>query len=212
MTNDAPALVPLDHDPVQPGFDIVLRGCDRGQVARQIGWLQEQLPAADREMEAVQEALRQARGEAADARRQADRAEQQLQRGKPTFEALGERIVQMLTLAEQEADGLRAAARQDAARIREEVGAEAAAARRDIAEQRRAAEAEAAGIVASAKQEGQRIVTDARRQAAEVTNAAQRQVEAATRQRDAIHAELLRVRERFSAVMGAGAPAPKSAE
>ncbi len=213
----APALVPLDHDPVQPGFDIVLRGYDRGQVDRQLNWLEEQLGAADREMESSHEALRQARQEAADAKQQAQRAAAELDRGRPTFEALGKRIAQMLTLAEQEAEALLGAARSDVERTHKELGAEQAVMRRETQDQRRGAEQEAATIVERARQEAQRVVTDARRHAAEVTQAGQRQVDAMSRQRDAIHAELVRVQERFAAVMGspvdlaAGATTAKAA-
>jgi chromosome segregation ATPase len=203
MTNDTSnPVIPLEADGVQPGFDIVLRGYDRGQVDRQIGWLEEQLGAADREATGLTEALRRAESDSAEARRQAEKAAAELARGRPTFEALGERIGTILRLAEEEADALRHDGAAEVERARNAWAAELAGARRALAEEQRAAQQQAAAILAQARQEAQAIVTDARRSAAETTSAAQRQVDAMSRQQDAIHTELLRVRERFAAVMG----------
>lgn len=195
-------VIPLEAEGVQPGFDIVLRGYDRGQVDRQITWLEEQLGATDRETAALTEALRRAEHESVEARKQAEKVSAELTRGKPTFEALGERIGTILRLAEEEAEELRRTGGAELEQARNAWTAEHGAARRTLDEEQRNGQQQAASILAQAQQEAQRIVTDARRAAAETTGAAQRQVEAMSRQRDAIHAELLRVRERFAAVMG----------
>ncbi|MEP6462167.1 MAG: hypothetical protein ABJC62_01840 [Frankiaceae bacterium] len=203
MTNDSShQVIPLEADGVQPGFDIVIRGYDRGQVDRQIGWLEEQLRATDRQIAALTEALQRAEQNSAEARRQAEQAAAALERGRPTFEALGERIGTILRLAEEEAEALRQAGRSDVERQHNQWTAELTAAEQALAEQQQAAEQQVAALLAQARQEAQHIVTDARRSAAETTSAAQRQVEAMSRQRDAIHAELLRTRERFAAVLG----------
>lgn len=203
MTNDASnPVIPLEPDGVQPGFDIVLRGYDRGQVDRQISWLEEQLGATDRETATLTEALRRAEHDAAQARRQADQAAAELERGRPTFEALGERVSTMLRLAEEEAEALKAAGQTEVDRARAQSAEELAAAHRALAEAHQAAEQQAQAVLGQAREEAQRLITEARRSAAETTSAAQHQVDAMSRQRDAIHAELLRVRERFAAVMG----------
>jgi cell division septum initiation protein DivIVA len=91
-------------------FDVVMRGYDRRQVDDYIASLY-----------------------AAHAKLQAE-----LRRGRPSFEALGERVSQILVIAEAEADEMREHARQDAAQTRRqaEVEAEAlgAAARRELEE------------------------------------------------------------------------------
>src|SRR5664279_4042353 len=189
MTNDAGnTVLPLDSDGVQPGFDIVLRGYDRGQVDRQVSWLEEQLGAADRDLQAVTETLRRTEQDATAARRQAEKAAAELARGKPTFEALGERVTAILSLAEEEADVLRQGGREEAEETRQELLAEHAAARDAAQQERRTAQQQSEAILAQAQQEAQRVISDARRHAAETTGAAQRQVEAMTRQRDASRA------------------------
>jgi len=213
MTNDAGnTVLPLDSDGVQPGFDIVLRGYDRGQVDRQVSWLEEQLGAADRDLQAVTETLRRTEQDATAARRQAEKAAAELARGKPTFEALGERVTAILSLAEEEADVLRQGGREEAEETRQELLAEHAAARDAAQQERRTAQQQSEAILAQAQQEAQRVIGDARRHAAETTSAAQRQVEAMTRQRDAIRAELARVRERFAAVMSGTVDLAEAAE
>lgn len=216
MTNDPTPVIPLEAEGVQPGFDIVLRGYDRGQVDRQIGWLEEQLGATDRQMQALTEALRQAEHDAVIARQQAAKAAAELERGRPTFEALGERIATILRLAEEEAAAMRQAGGAEIERYRGEWSTELTAAQRSLDEAKGTAEQQAQATMAAAQQEAQRVVTEARRSAAETTSAATRQVEAMAKQRDAIHAELVRVRERFAAVLGGtidvieqpGKPAP----
>ncbi len=203
MTNDpSNQVLPLEAEGVQPGFDIVLRGYDRGQVDRQVGWLEEQLGATDRQVQALTEAVRRAEHDTVEARRQAEKSASELARGRPTFEALGERIATMLRLAEEEAEEYRRTGRADIERARGEWATELAASQHALEEQRRAAEKQVEALVAQARHDAERIVTDARRSAAETTGAAQRQVEAMSRQRDAIHQELVRVQERFAAVMG----------
>jgi DivIVA domain-containing protein len=133
-----PALVP-DRPGQTEGFDLVLRGYDRHQVdahlartAALVTDMQEALAAAG------------ARESAYAAELAAVRAE--LERGRPTFDALGERVAQMLTLAEAEAAQMRSDAEHDATALR-------AAAEREAADIRSDARREADELGATARRE-----------------------------------------------------------
>jgi DivIVA domain-containing protein len=125
---------------VQPyNFDLVLRGYDRHQVHQhldRVAALIEQLRTD------LAEATRRESANAAElARLRGD-----LERGRPSYDSLGERVSQILGLAEGEADQLRADARRDADGWRDAAGREAADIR---SEARREAEA----LVAAARSE-----------------------------------------------------------
>jgi DivIVA domain-containing protein len=116
---------PVASSPYPPHFDVVLRGYDRRQV--------------DDHLARIGVEQTQLRSE--------------LERDRPSFDALGHRVSQMLELAEAEAAQMRAQAAEEAARVREEALREAeelgAAARRDLAalhEQRRTVLAQLATI------------------------------------------------------------------
>ena len=92
-------------------FAVVLRGYDRHQVddylsqlGTYVAQLREDLAQALAREEATGLELSQVRAE--------------LERGRPSFDALGERVSQLLGLAETEADQLRASARSDAEETR----------------------------------------------------------------------------------------------
>jgi DivIVA domain-containing protein len=89
-------------------FDVVMRGYDRRQVDDYL-----------------------ARAAAVDAQMRSE-----LERGRPSFDALGKRVTQMLELAEAEAEQMRMQAREEAARVRQQAAREAeelgAAARREL--------------------------------------------------------------------------------
>lgn len=204
MTEEATAgLVPLDEETEQRGFDVVLRGYDRTQVDRHVAWLEELLATAEQQGSAAEQAANAAREEAARARRDAGAMQAQLERGRPTYQALGERIGHMLTLAEQEADAMRAAARTEVDGLQGKLAQQEAAAGKEREGRSRAAEQEAAALVRRAREEADRVVGEARRQAAGMTAQAQQQVDQLTGQRDAIRAELTRLRDGLAAAMGA---------
>ena len=93
-----------------PHFDVLLRGYDRRQVDEYVA------------------------GQAGDLAR----LREQFERGRPSFDALGRRVAQILELAEAEADEMRSQAGAEATRVREQAVVEAeqlgAAARRELAE------------------------------------------------------------------------------
>jgi len=137
-----PAESVLDPSPPDSGrvaFDVVLRGYERHQVDRHLADLGERAErlhadlelAHSRELAALQDA---------------SRARAELDRGRPSFDALGERVTQLLGLAEAEAQAMREAAASDAALERAEASKAAAAMRSD-------AERDSEQILASSKAE-----------------------------------------------------------
>ncbi len=197
------SLVPLEEETEQRGFDVVLRGYDRTQVDRHVAWLEELLATAEQHAAAAEQSAGSAREEVVRVRRDAGAMQAELERGRPTYEALGERIGKMLALAEQEADALRATGRAEAEALQGRLQQHEAANAKEREGRNRAAEQQAASLVAKARGEADRVVGEARRQAAGTTQAAQQQVEALARQRDAIRAELTRLRDGLAAAMGA---------
>jgi hypothetical protein len=123
----------------QDHFDLALRGYDRHQVDRYVyaaSVLVEQLRAelsqtAQRELAATAELVR---------------IQAEHERGKPSFDALGERVTQMLGLAEREAAQLRSDAERDAAALRH-------ASEREAADTRSDARREAEELGAAARRE-----------------------------------------------------------
>jgi cell division septum initiation protein DivIVA len=195
---EAAPLVPMDDRPT--GFDIVLRGYDRDQVDRHISWLEGLLTQAEDATAAATSAADQARAEAMAARQDATTARAELERGRPTFDALGERIVTMLKLAEEEADELRARAHADVESITREARAmhERSTTERDAIIGK--AEREAYDIVQAARAQAQQVLTQAQERAEAINQDAQRRVGELSAQRDAIRAELARLHEQLTAL------------
>jgi DivIVA domain-containing protein len=124
-------------------FDLVLRGYDRHQVdahldrvAAVVEQLRVELTESARRESATTAELAMVRAE--------------MERGKPSFDALGERVSQMLRLAESEAAQLRSDADHDAKALRQ------------------AAEREAADIRSDARRDAEELGASARRELAEL--------------------------------------------
>ncbi len=165
------------------GFDVVLRGYDRHQVdghLARVAVLVEQLRA--------ELAGSTARESAATA--ELARVSAELERGRPSFDALGERVSQMLGLAESEAAQMRSDAERDATALRH------------------AAEREAADIRSDARREAEELGAAARREVAEL---ADRRVELLTeiaQMRDALDGILAGASEQWPSLSPSQAPLP----
>ena len=132
--------VSLAATPAQPsGFDLVLRGYERHQVDRYVYHLTVLLEELRSRLGDSSQREAVATAELADVRAE-------LERGRPSFEALGERVSKMLTLAESEAAQLRADAERDAKALRH-------ASEREAAEIRTAAHRDAEELGAAARRE-----------------------------------------------------------
>src|SRR4051812_4065598 len=117
-----------------PTFDVVRKGYDREQVAETLAGLDADLRVAlaDRDAAVSRSAdlarqLQALHGEAEQLWRRAATA------SAPTFENMGERISNMLQLAEEEAAEIRRAGQEQAAALQSAVAAEAEALRERIA-------------------------------------------------------------------------------
>lgn len=125
-------------------FDVVLRGYERHQVdghlarvALLVDQLRTELVGAAARERAAHEELAGVRAE--------------LERGRPSFDALGERVSQLLGLAESEADQMRQDADRDATALRH------------------AAEREAADTRSDARRDAEELGAAARREVAELS-------------------------------------------
>jgi dsDNA-specific endonuclease/ATPase MutS2 len=191
-------LVPMEER--APGFDVVLRGYDREQVDRHIAWLEDLLAQAESTSAEHQGLAEQARADAMRAHQQAAKAQAELERGRPTFDALGERIASMLTLAEEEADHLREQAHRDV----EQITADAHALQQSTQSQRDEivgrAEQEAQAIVAAARQQAEALLADSKRRIEALEADAHRRLAELSAQRDEIRTELARLHQQLAAL------------
>ena len=152
-----------------PQFRLVMRGYDPADVDRVISGLQQRAIEAEASVAEIETRLKQARASAA----QAEPPE------PPTYEHLGERVGQILALADQEARELRERAQAETEEARK-LAEQAAVSVRDDADQysdhrRRDADAE-----------GARVLADARRAADEERDAAERDAAALRQEGEAV--------------------------
>lgn len=157
---------PLQED----SFDIVMRGYSRGQV-------DEYVKRTKRQVEELEARLARAEREAEDARRDRDRArnevaaaERKLASHEPSYEDLGERLTQILRLAQEEAEERRSTIISDAERAQGEAKEEARRIRDEVEEKRSEAASEADRLREQGQEEADRV-----RQEAEETAESRRQ-------------------------------------
>lgn len=184
MTDEAPtARLTDDTGPLgldERTFDQVFRGYDRAQV--------------DNELARMDAMLDKAEQHAAELEREV--ASLRMQKGGPSYEALGPRITQMLTLAEEEAKEIRQRAVEETA--------EATAKRNSLLSE---GEEESRRVVVAAGERADAIVAEARSKAEQILADTQREVEFLERKRDAIRTELEQLHTRLLAAMGAASDA-----
>ena len=156
-------------------FELVRRGYEPMQVNRRL----EELTAAVAQANAQRDALA-ARLDAVE--RQRSEAPAPTEPELPTFEHLGDRVGQILTLADQEADELRRTAYAEVTAERERLEEETARLRGE-------ADRYAADTRSGAETEAARIVEDARRAADERLDNAERDAAARIQEAEAIYEE-----------------------
>ncbi len=164
---------PLQED----SFDVVLRGYSRGQVdeyvrrtRRQLEELQTRVHRADREADDVRLDRDRARNELAAAHRK-------LESREPSYEDLGERLTQILRLAQEEAAERRSEAQTDADRIRTDAEEAVRDINRDVEEKRSSAEGDAERLRAEAREEAERVRSEAEDSAERARREAQEQAD-----------------------------------
>jgi len=153
-------------------FTTVRRGYDPTEVERAIGQVQSEVADLRSRLEAAEAAAQQARSEAA-ASREALLSREAQEPELPTYAHLGERVGQILALAEAEAAEVRDRVLGEVETLRKEAEQEAGALRADAdryaEETRRDAEAEGARVLADARK-----AADGERDAAERDASARR--------------------------------------
>lgn len=160
-------------------FTTVRRGYDPAEVERALGQVQAEVADLRSRLQAAEADAEQARGDASTSREALVSREAQ-EPEPPTFAHLGDRIGQILSLAETEAAEIRDRVVGEVEALRKEAEAEAGAVRaeadRYAEETRRDAEAE-----------GARLVADARTAAESERDAAERDASARRAEAEALH-------------------------
>jgi cell division septum initiation protein DivIVA len=171
-----------------PAFELVRRGYDRDQVENHLGWLEDQLRNAEMSRDAAEHA-------AASAAAEAEAAREALESGRPLWQEFGDRITQILSLAEEQGSEIRTQRSREADELLTDARQSAADADRTHGELIREAEAKAEQIMSSARAEADRIVSQAQQRAAEEEHSAAVRLAELERQRDAVNAQLTRLHE-----------------
>lgn len=158
-----------------PQFRVVLRGYEPAQVDRRLEELSIAVHEAARQRDDLLHRLTSLEEDRA--RRGAG-----LPADPPTFDQLGERVAQILNLAEEEAADIRRRASQDVQGMQGELGDLAAKVRTD-------ADRYASAVRTEAETEAARILQEARRTVEERLEAAERQAAARLQEADAVYQE-----------------------
>ncbi|MGB9378380.1 MAG: DivIVA domain-containing protein, partial [Mycobacteriales bacterium] len=156
--------------PAQPTFDVALRGYDRRQVDEYLDRIEHDLSIvqAERDAAAVRMAATEKRMNELETQLREARHELE-ESGRPTYAGLGKKVEQLLTIAEEEADRLRADALRDTAAERAAAGGLVEQAQKEAEQARREFEStlEARRKKAEEQEAQFRTETERRRAAAE---------------------------------------------
>ncbi len=174
-----------------PAFELVRRGYDRDQVENHLGWLEDQLRNAEIARDAAEQV-------AATASAEAEAAREALELGRPQWNELGDRITQILNLAEEQGTEIRVQRTREADELLADARQAAIDADRVHGQRIREAEAQANQIVADAQAEADSLLARVRQQAADEERAAGRRLAELERQRDAVNAQLSRLHDALS--------------
>jgi vacuolar-type H+-ATPase subunit H len=188
-----------------PAFELVRRGYDRDQVENHLAWLEDQLRNAEIARDAAEHA-------AATASTEAEAAREELERGRPQWHELGDRVTQILTLAEEQGADIRAQRTREADELLNQARQTNADTERSCAALARQAEQQADDLVAKAQTEATQIVTKAQgdadrllartqQQATEQERLSNRRLTDLEQQRDAVNAQLTRLHEALASAL-----------
>lgn len=177
-----------------PVFDLVRRGYDREQVDSHLAWLEERVQEAEQAREAAEASASQASAAA-------EQARDELESGRPSWDALGERISAILNLAEEEGAEIRAARSREADQLLAQARHDASEAERLHGVRLRDAERQAQEIVREAQREAEQVVRDAQQHAMEEERESQRRLSELERQRNQVHEQLQTLHQRLAAAL-----------
>jgi cell division septum initiation protein DivIVA len=177
-----------------PVFDLVRRGYDREQVDGHLAWLEERVHEAEQAREAAEASATQASADA-------EHAREELESGRPSWEELGERIAQILNLAEEEGAEIRGARVREADQLLAQARHDAAEAERLHGVRLRDAERQAQEIVRDAQREAEQVVREGQQRALEDERESKRRLTELERQRNAVHEQLQTLHQRLAAAL-----------
>lgn len=188
-------LLPLrGPDEGGPVFDLVRRGYDREQVDSHLAWLEERVHEAEQAREAAEAGASQASADA-------DHARAELESGRPSWDALGERISTILNLAEEEGMEIRAARSREADQLLAQARHDSSEAERLHGVRLRDAERQAQEIVREAQREAEQVVREGQQQALEDERESKRRLAELDRQRSQVHEQLQTLHQRLAAAL-----------
>jgi chromosome segregation ATPase len=188
-------LLPLrGPDESGPVFDLIRRGYDREQVDSHLAWLEERVQEAEQAREAAEASAAQATADA-------EQAREELESGRPSWDALGERISQILNLAEEEGAEIRSARSREADQLLAQARHDAAEAERLHGVRLRDAERQSQEIVREAQREAEQVVQEGQQQAMEDERESKRRLAELERQRNQVHEQLQMLHQRLAAAL-----------
>ncbi|MDR1712353.1 MAG: DivIVA domain-containing protein [Propionibacteriaceae bacterium] len=171
----------------KPNFRTVMRGYDAAEVDAHIDAITKELEAAKAEanehaaeVTRLQSSSNRLHQDVAEERSRAAALEDELRNAQPTFEDLGKRVGQILSLAQAEADDLLNSAHSEAEQLTQETAAAVAQIRAD-------AEAYAQDKASKADAEATKTIESARRQADEILDHADREATARREEAEAVY-------------------------
>jgi cell division septum initiation protein DivIVA len=194
-------------------FDVVVRGYDRRQVQEYLSGLEEELAELAWQRDVLDGERQQVRAACEELAAERAAWEEAKAGWQPSFAALGERVNEILTMAQQEAEQLRTRTARECEEERRTVEHETGKAREEFAIQsvqmkaelrrdldlaRREAEAEAAQILHNARSEAESLVEAARHEAEGIRIRAQEVLAAARQERTKAALQLAEVVERIN--------------
>lgn len=153
-----------------PAFELVRRGYDRDQVENHLGWLEDQLRNAEIARDAAEHA-------AATAAAEAEAAREALELGRPQWNELGDRITQILTLAEEQGTEIRMQRTREADELLADARQAAIDADRAHGQRLREADAQAAQLVSDAQSQSEQMMSDAQNRSEQMLSDAQNRSE-----------------------------------
>lgn len=181
MSNETEILPALHED----SFDIVMRGYNRQQVDEYLTRTKQQIQGLEQRLAQAMNETQEARRQSEQARRELAEIRRQFEGQEPSYDELGERLSQILKLADQEAESKRHSADTEAERLRNQ-----------------------------AAEDAKRIVADAESQVRKVESSARERVDKLLHHHGDLARRLTNVRDTVVELLRdeEGSPLPSSAE
>jgi cell division septum initiation protein DivIVA len=166
----------------EPGFTLVRRGYDPGQVSEHLRNVSARMRVLDNRVSELESELEHVRGQG--------QTSQVAEAPEDPYEVMSGRMAEVVRTLDQDVERMREEAEEEATQIVDEAKAEAERESRDIQTLRENAMKEVDGMLAEATAEADRIRVDAQATAEDLRAEAERALEDAQKQADAALSEL----------------------